>query len=490
MEQRFVFDEAVFTYAISKGDEPLFSRHVPLFGGSLWLHHTAATEVRMACCSVGEVAVVGFCVDSHGELTREEIPGWLANLAVEGIDVLYRASARLAGKYVLCCRSKDGDYLVGDATASIPIHYSFSSGHLTAASTDQLTARIDSLELSAEAVELRAYSDWMQGLPDDMTMFEHVRALLPNHWLDLNAQKAVRIPLEILPAGGGTERKEIISRSAFLIRNITREILLAYDVMCPLTAGYDSRVSLAFLRKERADQPCYTFRHEGFTDETEDLKIATQICAQLGLSHAELPDVPMPKAMAEHIFYYAGKYNSERTLSHVYTYGSAFRGKALVNGDIIGQVGKSSISNAVPNRFATAGFFQCKMHNTAPQMRANLQHWMDGVKAAGDGRWMCDLFAVENRCGRWAPQSGTLYGLAGITVLNQFNCAELIRLWMSVDRRLRVEQYLHRQLLEQESPELLKFPFNAATKTDVFRKSPWLFLIATHGKFLLQRLRG
>src|SRR5690606_40886783 len=46
-----------------------------------------------------------------------------------------------------------------------------------------------------------------------------------------------------------------------------------------------------------------------------------------------------------------------------------------------------------------------------------------------------DLFAIENRLGRWASQGNMIYSAAGIVNLNIFNCREIIESWMQIPRR-------------------------------------------------------
>ena len=57
-----------------------------------------------------------------------------------------------------------------------------------------------------------------------------------------------------------------------------------------------------------------------------------------------------------------GRY-SIKTLDIANTVKNHFNDGAIINGDIIGQVGKCSLHRDIPRIFATAGYFRCKMHN-------------------------------------------------------------------------------------------------------------------------------
>lgn len=488
-ERTFCFDDAVFTYAVSEDAFPLFQRHLPIFGGALTLHYTAGTDVL--CCKDGgfEAVVLGVCVDTHGELRREDIPAWLLQSAGEGIETVYRRSARFAGKYVIFFLCAGGRYLFGDATSSIQINYAVEEGPLCAASTDHLLANHCGYAVSEYSRKIREGSDASQALPGDLTMYDQVKALLPNHYLDVASRKAVRVPMEEPSPDFRGSIDAVARRSVFLIRNTVNGYRQRYELVCPLTAGYDSRVVFAFLKEAVPDLTCYTFRHPGFTESTDDIRIPAQICREYHQQHQVIPDVSASDAYFSALTAFAGPYHSRYTADLACTYLSGFQGKALINGDIIDQVGKSLIGNALSPRYGTAAYFQCKLHNFEKQTRQEIEQWIADARSVEPAEHLYDLFAIENRCGRWAAQGGTLYALASIPSLNLFNSRELISLWMSLDRECRMQKQIHHELFRQTDPELLQIPFNPSSMSDRIKSFPMLFLVSTYVKFWLQGLR-
>ena len=97
--KEFVFNEAVFTYRISNRSSALFHRCISLRQSDLQIQYTNRTQVLHACNNGHEAAVIGYCIDAHGQISREDIPRALC-----ACDTLYAAwqfCNRLAGKYIV-----------------------------------------------------------------------------------------------------------------------------------------------------------------------------------------------------------------------------------------------------------------------------------------------------------------------------------------------------------------------------------------------------
>lgn len=488
---KFSFDDALFTYAISSRTYSIFQNQTPLFHGALTIYHTAGTEVRQCTVDDREVTVIGFCVDAHGELSQKEIPAYLLKASEQGIKETYRSADRLNGKYIVCCETGEGRYIFGDATCSIQINYTFKDDEFCASSTDQMVANHCGYAMSEYSLKIRkGSSSFSQPLPFDLTMFDKVKALLPNHYLDIEQRKPVRVPLEIQQVKTEVEKQKIIDHSIELIRNTTKAYCKSYDFVCPLSGGNDSRIVFSFLKEQISDLTCYTFKHKNFTEQTDDLWIPIQICKDYQLEHMVIPDLEATQDYIDAMKPYVGDYHARTTYSLICTILSQLRGKAISNGDIIGQIGKSVMGGTLSTRYATASFFQCKIHNIEKTACDELRQYLMGIRQAGQWDYVYDLFGMENRIGRWSAQGGTLYAMASIPILNLFNCRELVGMWISVERELRVKRYIHRFILERREPHLFAIPANPSSKTGVFKKIPGGLLIGTYGKQILLRLRG
>ena len=490
MNKCFSLNDAVFTYILSPSESPLFAQHSYFAGGTLTISHTPGTQVRSCKTEDCEIAVIGLCVDAYGQLERDEIPSFLLHQAFENTEQMYRFCSRFAGKYVMIYKSGKDFAVWGDATGSLQINYAFRDEEMCLASVDKLAADHMNYNVSEYSKAIRQGAEFSQGMPDDLTMYDEIKVLLPNHYLDVLEKKPVRVEMDFTEYESETDLDGVIAATDRMVRVITREYTKYYELVCPLTSGYDSRLVFAFLSEAIQELTCYTFQHPGFTENTGDVWVPRKLCELAGKHHRLINDKSVPEEYRADLEKVIGSYHAKRTMDLAYTFNSAFRGKALINGDIIDQVGKSLLGNTVPTKLASSWYFQCKIHNHHPDSRRELEHWMESICAAGQREQVFDLFAIENRCGRWASQTSMIYSACGINALNIFNCAELIHMWAGIPRQYRVNQVVHRKLFEKKDSRLMQVPFNPDEREIDILKKHWVtFYLATFAKFTITKLR-
>lgn len=478
--KKFEFDQALFTYAISDRRMEKFSQHLLFESADLIINYTSKTTVLHDNTENGEIAIIGLCVDSHGKIEREDIPAFLLKQHFTSVEDVYSYCDRFAGKYVILYSNHNGSFLWGDATCSIPINYAKGSTEKTFCATpfDKMTADYFGYGLDEHLKKIRYSAEPSQAMPGELTPYKEVKALLPNQYLDIIHGKTKRV---IISCGVKKQNwKKLVHHSYRLSRMIAKEYGKHYELICPITSGYDSRVVYAILKSVCSNVFCFTQMWDGFTEKTADLYIPEIICKSYGQPYEVINYVDTPEQYIKDVFENAGVYNSDRTVKEAYMYIHRFEGQARINGNIVGQIGKSSVTNTVPDIFGTARFFQCKIHNTEKSVKNELSHYIKDMKQSGKN--ICDLFALENRCGRWGGQEEALYSLCGMNSLNIFNCRELIKDWLAVSRKLRVNKEVHLELLRVCDEKLLQFPFNPDERFCFLKKSWILFYTATFVK--------
>ncbi|SCI79021.1 Uncharacterised protein [uncultured Clostridium sp.] len=475
----FDFNDAVFTYMVGKRAHPLFKCNTAF---DRWvISHTPRTQVIVAESDKGAVAVIGLCVDAHGEMRRTEIPHYLLKEGVQGIQVLLKATKRLAGSYVILFFGEAGCFAVGDATCSVPVYYSIQPAEYCLSSCDELLRRALNLPLSPRAIDVRKNGSNTQPYPYDMSICDEVKALLPHHFLDLTRMQAIRskqLPVQ----KEEMQLSEVIHETIEWTNHIVAEYAKYYQLICPLTGGWDSRLILSFLKRNLEGIECFTFKHPGFNDTTDDYYLPQVICANENIKHTIVPDEKAPQSYTSALEEVVGVYQSHGTIDLAYTYRKRFPQYAIINGNIIDQVGKSLIGNSLHKMFANTSFFTCKLHNYSKYTKIETQKQLREMKQTAPGEDYFDLFAIESRCGRWAAQTNMLYSLVGIDNLNIFNCEHVIALWRAIPRKLRRDKIIHQRIFAELSPELLKIPFNTSHKFSWMSQNAALFFLATYVK--------
>jgi len=282
----------------------------------------------------------------------------------------------------------------------------------------------------------------------------------------------------------------ILDHTAALSRTIVRAYQEYYAFICPLTAGTDSRAVFSVLKCSAPDLPCFTFRHKGFTDQTAEIAVPSQICKATRHSYTAVNDLTAPEEFVNAVRQTVGPYSDITGINHAYTFLSNFKGKAQADGSIIDEVGKSTQENAVPVPFLNTGFFMCKLHNYEPGAKQEVKRYVERIVQAGERQHMADLFAWEQKLGRRVGQGATLYALCGIDILSIFNCREIILQWTRIPRKNRVTKKAPRFIIETSDAHLMEFPFNPEDKLITLAKKNWVvFYLATFAKHYLSKFR-
>lgn len=479
LTQKDVLTTAVFTYSLTSSPDPDFSRHQPISDKAI-LNYTPNTSVLTGADEKNgtEVFIVGLCIDSRAQLTREEIPNYLANISPEKtVEKIYAAAGRFAGKYIVIVKINDRLWLWGDASCTLATYYATDRNSLAVAVTKPLVERQVVALTDERWNKLSAGVPSGQPYPADSTAAKNIRMLLPNHLLDLQTMRAIRQPWPYKPHQNNAE--EIIEDTFITAQNIFKEYSHHYDLVCPLTAGYDSRLNMAIGKTVNPELPCFTFRHEGFSADTPDLLRPQHLCAQYRLSHKVIQDLEMPLEERKILRSLAGEDATDYAFSLAYTYRQSFGSSAWLNGNIIDQVGKSVTGNAIPTRLAEPRFIRARLYNSSNTSLQILKNYLNGIPQSMR-KYTFDLVALENDCCRWGVQSDIAYGLAGVNMLNIFNCRDLIASWSGIPRKMRITKVIHTGVLARIDKQLLTIPFTPETTAKRMVRTHWpLFYVAS-----------
>ena len=483
-----VLDKSICTYMISDQEMDIFKHHEKLFGGKYVLNYSDKLGVLISKKSDKEVCVIGYAIDSHGQIKKDEIPNYIMKeLERNGGNIVdtYNYCNRLAGKYFIMIKYANKEYLFGDATCTLQVFYSFKNGFAVSC-LEKIVA--DSLGLSFDDrnMRIRKASKISQAMPNDITVYDSLYALLPNHYLDISQQKAVRVPCY-----GNIEKYEKYSENEILemsykrIKNIVKAYNQDMELMCPLTAGRDSRACYGLLKQVEPYMQTYTFIHEGFTEKTPDYKIPLELNVQ---GHKFIKDMEMPKEEYEDLKNVVGEFIDKKdVIDNAYTFREAFGDATCINGDILDQVGSASIFCGIPVSNLTPRYLTSKIHNKSPEAVELTKKWKKDI-STGDYNYLADIYSIESRLGRWGAQWYTAFGLVGSDRVNFFNCREVLMMWIAIpelDRISRiVREYLHKKTLTISEQSV---PYNGGFNiVNCLEKRPKLYYVASYLRYLIK----
>ena len=341
-------------------------------------------------------------------------------------------------------------------------------------------------------MKIRNLSEISQALPYNVTVYKEIKQLIPNHYLSFSKRADSRF------VNSSSKQREIGVEEATktvapMIDNLVKYYLNEFDTYCPITSGRDSRVVLAFLAAYANDElKGYTIKHKEHSGAEQDLVIPRLLAEHCSFSYEQIADVdPLDKLVfAVNRILGKGQYSS-KTLLIANTVKAYCKGRAIINGDIIGQVGKCSLHRDIPEFLATPRYFRCKMHNYSKESLLYVKKWLKDIKQSGEKVNTFDLFSVENRLGRWAGQENLIYNTISQPYLNVFNSRSIIYTWTAVPRNKRKKSLLHFGLIEVKQPKMMEIPFEKEKKT-VFKLSKAngiFYYLSSFAKFYIEKMK-
>jgi len=484
-------NNSVFSYFITESNNvgDLFFCELPIkrIFGKHTVFMDSNTRFSFATEGTTECAIFGLAVDVvSGE--SDDLAEKIVKKCKSMKDVVeYEAS--LGGKYILLYKRGEQYYMQGDATCSIPIFYN-TEGPFVCSSNAQYIVNVKKYCADDEYAKIRRSGDISQAMPYDITPYRQIKQLIPNHYLDINKQASVRFINSV------QKQKEISVEQATervlpMVEKLLALYLRHYKIYCPITSGRDSRVVLSFLLSSKAAFRCYTIKHPEHSDNAQDITVPIELCEKMGIKHQLVEDVTVPEVLKDEMDALLGEGSySFRTLQIAQTIKEYFSNGAIINGDIIGQVGKCSLHRDIPAIFATPFYFRCKLHNYSKEAKKQLKLWLDEIKISGEKINTFDLFSIENRMGRWAAQENLIYNAIGQVYLNIFNSRSIIYVWTAVSRKLRKKSLLHIGLIDNKASILLDTPFeqDESILIRLSKLNGLFYLLSSYLKYYIEKL--
>lgn len=485
---KWTLDNSIFSFSIAEKSLGFCDRWIQVRLGKYYVEVSERTKIYYHKNGCNEILIIGICIDTSTEDKLGLCEKILNN--AKSIEDVLEIEYYCGGKYIIFVKIGNDYYLLGDATCSLPVSYVFHQGCFFAASYENVLAKKLGLMPDRKLVEIRNSGSVSQAMPYDLTVYAEIKQLLPNHYIDLNRKKIIRFPLM-------SRKLELSAKDAAEITNTRILKLLTgyssmYKLACPITSGRDSRVVLSYTYTQDNNVHCYTINHNEFKNNEQDIIIPTRLAETFDLNYNVLVDIEPEKELVAYVDSVFGKRQySLRTLMIANTIFGSFGEFAIINGDIIGQIGKCSLHRDIPAVFATPRYFLCKLHNFNKRSKSLIKNWIEEVRASEEQTSLFDMFSIESRMGRWAAQEKNIYNAIGQIDLNIFNSRSILQAWCAVSRKERKDDKIHLALIENMNRELLDIPFEKETSlfANVSKRNGVLYLIGSYSKFYFELLK-
>ena len=450
------------SWVLSLGPPAILSKSI----GSFWvqralgpaaLWHDPCLEVRVAGDHDRGMALLGLAIDpdltDQTDLIDRLSAAWRAGSLDDHLD-------RLNGRCVCAYWNADGFWLQSDAVAMRGIYWH--AHEPVAGGNSRLVAEaVDDVRPSYYGQRETSPKVWTT--PGRRTQMLNVWRLGPNVELELRGRTARRVgPVPHTPSTVDDAADKVRDEAGRFLDQLCRT---ERPIVASLTAGFDSRVTLALTRRTAERMSWFTYQLERPTmqaDVDRDVTVATELAARFGLDHRvlDLSDSWPTKAQAaifarnthrQHGRQVSVKYAATFPLdaihvrSNLYELGRFYYGAFPIDAPIAEWMATRLLKGRSVDASVIADY-------------SDQLHFSD-YAAVPEEYAVQDMFYWETRLGGWMQNMLIESDVAFDTVI-PINSRRIIRTLLSVPTKQRAEWETFHAIIRGAWPEVLEHPIN------------------------------
>ena len=394
----------------------------------------------------------------------------LADLLTPDFSVVLDKTSRYAGRFVLIHIHGGVIRLMHDATACRKIYY-YSGSSFICASQPHLLARVAGISKTTSPEKLKfyrssAYNFLNNANIGDLTSYEPIFQLLPNHYLNLNDHSKTRYWAKSIRCG--ITLNETADICARMLKGYMKSISKRYPMMLPVTAGKDSRTLLA-ATKDISDKVYYYINKENrLSKDSLDITVPNKLISDLGLPfHIVDPYIEIDPDFRE-VYFENNPDATEFYLPLIYNYYVNFQDKVNLPGNFVASAYDmygSYVKVVSPKILALLNFVD--KYGFAVDY---YQRWLEGsqefCKQYNINALM--LFYWEERLANWGTQVQIDKDIAQEDLI-PYNSRQLIHYFFSIKPEYidRPDFFFFKKIIGNLWCELLIAPTNPSTKNKV-----------------------
>ncbi|WP_146112889.1 hypothetical protein [Arthrobacter sp. MYb214] len=440
-----------------------------IFGG--YLHWDRRQPVAIASSLSCEVIIIGRALSVHED--TPDLAGLTARLlaARENSRTEYlRELDDVAGRYVVIDSGAEGLFIQTDATAMRSAFYALPG---IVASHARLAADIRGDRQSSKF----RLNKWMGTsgaftFPGHYTEWEDVYLLTPNTELNIQSGKVRRIgPAPITEQLSPAQAAEKLLP---LLQNQLRALAKKSPLLVSLTAGLDSRVTMALCKPliDRVEFFTYARPYLATAQSSQaDMDVAKDLVHGFGLSHTELTiesadvdsdlaNVFVQNCDRAHGRVLSATYRKELPADRVHVRSNLYEiGRSFYRG-----TGNKDLPELDAQRMANILVRRSKA-DAQPEVVEAFQEWMDtSAWVEIEGYDSYDLYYWEHRMAAWLNSVMIESDVAHDTY-TVINSRSILRLFLSVSRENRANASVFDHLVKLAWPEVFDLPVNGKIRT-------------------------
>ena len=425
-------------------------------------------ELYQATDKNKSITLLGFILDPNNpEAGNADIVEALIR-KFDRCDDFWKYTGEFGGRWILIVNDGQDTILFQDAAGLRSLYYSQPSSlkQTYCASQSGLIAKTLNLTMDKEALgyinSREPYDYEVYWLPGDASMYADIKALLPNHYLNLRTGQSQRFWPDADVKG--LSRQEAVAESSRLLHGLMLSARRRFNLALSLTAGWDSRVMLALSRDMIHDLYCFTLTYP-HTENTRDVTIPAALLKKLGLKHSLIPYPKQVNAEYKHVYQTSIDAATTAYCADAQAMHDCYpNNRVCITGDVA-EIFKCYYRLAKPKGTDVSADDLAQLCGIGihPFLIEAFERWLSTAEPRNVH--LLDLFCWEQIAGRKQALIRAQYDVAHES-FSPFNCRSLLVTMLSVDEEYRrpPEYKILTELMKQVWPEVLSVPINPPEK--------------------------
>lgn len=424
----------------------------------------------------GSLTLLGYMIDTEGNHQNDkDILNQLLTEKRCATDLI-KSTFKFCGNWILIFKGKNKTFLFHDCVGARSVYYTDinKTENLWVASQPSLIALAIKLYEDPKAVDFimtqktKTNDYWW---PGEKSPYTEIKALLPNHFLDLSDGKVYRYwPDKNIKILNENEAVEKISKR---LQSTMYAATQRFDIALALSGGLDSRVILA-ASKNIKDKICvYNGKRPEMSKNHPDIVIPQRLTKRCNIEYHYIPQTLDIEEEFAKAYFLNAPHVFNQILPGLQAELKYFGQKKVgATGNIL-EVARFGYKVFNPEHQKPSGEYLAKITKMKGSSFAceAFQNWLNKLGNTFNLN-IYDLFHWEQRDGRWLSNNCLVFPMAWKEVLFPFNCRQLLIEFLSVSgsERMPVEYRFFKKLIQYMWPELLSEPINPKPHKGIFVK--------------------
>jgi hypothetical protein len=428
--------------------------------------HDNIVEASLASAPDGPwVLIAGTAIDvDTGEMQIAAISRRLLTALRISEETFFDRLDVLSGRFVIVYSTVGSIRVLHDACGTRSVFHSAGSEPIVASHHNLIANALTAAPSEIEIAKL----PYKFGYPGRGTPADGVFMLMPNCLLDLLTGKIHRY----FPRGPVAKSSDVGDVVQRVVADVSRQLCAVPEkyskVTASLTAGKDSRFTLATARPFKKAMEYFTYRRPGYPHDEMDASVAQRIAKQLKLRH-HLIQVPCSLADSEEFLHFDRLIATNTYYSHLrevaYLYWKRYSTESTLHlRSNLAEIGRAFYRKLGMRRPLTSSTDMTKLFHGALSGEAPAEAaFADFFEVTDFGSIYdydpYDMFYWEHRMGTWHALVLIESDPAFETHI-VFNARRILQAMLSLPLEERLRASVFSQVIQTCWPALSKFPFN------------------------------